>query len=117
MTETMIETISTNGSVCDAAALRRGEIGGLRRASDLLCLWRVCGNAICRRARSCRGRAQLCAKRNCGAVPPPVRDFFLSFLAAKSVGVTFEDFRDEMEGRDETEAFFAWRKACVASRR
>ena len=50
-------------------------------------------------------------------MPPPVHDFFLSFFAAKSVGVTFEDFRDEMEGRDETEAFFAWRKACVASRR
>jgi hypothetical protein len=49
-------------------------------------------------------------------VPPPARDFFLSFLAAKSVGVSFEDFRDEMEGRDETEAFFAWRKACVARR-
>jgi hypothetical protein len=45
------------------------------------------------------------------------RDFFLSFLAAKSVGVSIEDFRDEMEGRDETEAFLAWRKACAARSR
>src|SRR5512144_2397779 len=102
MTETTIEANSAI-SASDAALLRRRETCGLRRASDLLCLWRVCGNAICRRARSCRGRAQLCAKRNSGAVPPLVREFFLSFLAAKSVGVTFEDFRDEMEGRDETE--------------
>src|SRR5512146_1599669 len=107
MTETTIEANSAI-SASDAALLRRRETCGLRRASDLLCLWRVCGNAICR-----RGRAQLCAKRNSGAVPPPVREFFLSFLAAKSVGVTFEDFRDEMEGRDETEAFFAWRSACA----
>jgi hypothetical protein len=112
----MIETNGA-GSARDAETALRSEIGDLRRASDLLCLWRVCGNAVCRRARSCRGRAQLCAKRNCGAVPPPVRDFFLSFLAAKSVGVSFEDFRGEMEDRDETEAFFAWRSACGARRR
>jgi hypothetical protein len=115
MTETMIET--SNAGLPRDAEIRLRETCGLRRANDLLCLWRVCGNAICRRARSCRGRARLCAKRNNGAVPPPVRDFFLSFLAAKSVGVSFEDFRDEMEGRDETEAFFAWRKACGAPRR
>jgi hypothetical protein len=50
-------------------------------------------------------------------VPPPVREFFLSFLAAKSVGVSFEDFRGEMDGRDETDAFFAWRQACSERRR
>jgi hypothetical protein len=116
MTEAMIETISETPAR-DADAARRREIEGLRGANDFLCLWRVCGNAVCRRARSCRGRAQLCAKRNTGAVPPPVREFFLSFLAAKSVGVSFEDFRAEMEGRDETEAFFAWRKACAERQR
>jgi hypothetical protein len=103
MTETTTETTA-----------RGREIEGLRRASDLLCLWRVCGNAVCRRARSCRGRARLCARRNGSAVPPPVREFFLSFLAATSVGVDFEAFREEMEGRDETDAFFAWREACSA---
>jgi hypothetical protein len=114
----MSETaISTNDSASDAALPRRRETCGLRRASDLLCLWRVCGNAVCRRARSCRGRAQLCAKRNSGAVPPPVREFFFSFLAARSAGASFEDFRGEMEGRDETEAFFAWRSACLARSR
>jgi hypothetical protein len=116
MTGTTIET-NIGMSPSDAALPRRREIEDLRRASDLLCLWRVCGNAVCRRARSCRGRAQLCAKRNAGAVPPPVREFFFSFLAARSAGVSFEDFRGEMEGRDETEAFFAWRSACRARSR
>ncbi len=109
-------TISTNDSASPALSRRR-EIEGLRRASDLLCLWRVCGNTVCRRARSCRGRAQLCAKRNAGAVPRPAREFFFSFLAAHYAGASFEDFRDEMEGRDETEAFFAWRSACAARSR
>ena len=116
MTQTMIEANSTI-SPSDAALVRRREVESLRGANDFLCLWRVCGNATCRRARSCRRRAHLCAKRNSGAVPPPVREFFFSFLAAKSVGVDFEDFRDEMEGRDETEAFFAWRSACARSPR
>ena len=116
MTEAMIET-NSEIYAREADAMRRRNVEGLRRASDLLCLWRVCGNAVCRRARSCRGRAQLCAKRNTGAVPPPVREFFLSFLAAKSVGVSFEDFRGEMDGRDETEAFFAWRSACAERQR
>jgi hypothetical protein len=46
-----------------------------------------------------------------------VREFFFSFLAAKSLGVSFEDFCGEMDGRDETEAFFAWRRACVERQR
>jgi hypothetical protein len=116
MTETMIEANSAT-SASDAEAARRREIEDLRGANNFLCLWRVCGNAACRCARSCRGRAHLCPKRNEALVPKPARDFFFSFLAAKSVGVSIEDFRDEMEGRDETEAFLAWRKACAARSR
>jgi hypothetical protein len=111
MDETMI---GTNGDAEDAEAARRHVVESLRRANNLLCLWRVCGSAACRRARCCRGRAHLCAKRNDGLLPKPVRDFFLSFLAAQYAGVCFEDFIDAMEGRDETKAFFAWRKACAA---
>jgi hypothetical protein len=115
MTETTIGTDAISAD--DTEASRRRVIEDLRRANNFLCLWRVCGNAVCRRARSCRGRAHLCGKRNDGALPPPVRDFFLSFLAAKYAGVSFEDFRDKMEGRDETDAFFAWRRACAARSR
>ena len=73
-------TIGTNGAVSDAESWCRHVVEELRRANNLLCLWRVCGSAACRRARCCRGRAHLCAKRNDGLLPKPVHDFFLSFL-------------------------------------
>ena len=47
-------------------------------------------------------------------MPVAVREWFEEFLAAKSVRVPFEDFKDEIEGREETEAFFAWRAAAKA---
>jgi hypothetical protein len=109
--------IGTNGDAGDAEDARRRIVQDLRGANNLLCLWRLCGSAACRRARCCRGRAHLCAKRNDGLLPKLVREYFLSFLAAKYAGVSFEDFRDAMEGREETRAFLAWRKACEARRR
>lgn len=115
MTETTIETGACSAG--DAEAGRRHVVEELRRANNLLCLWRVCGSAACRRARCCRGRAHLCAKRNDGLLPEPVRDFFLSFLAAQYAGLSFDEFREAMEGRDETKAFFAWRRACAARSR
>ena len=115
MAETMCETRVTSAS--DAEAERRHVVESLRRANNLLCLWRVCGSAACRRARCCRGRAHLCAKRNDGLLPKLVRDFFLSFLAAQYAGASFDEFRDAMDGREETKAFFAWRKACAARSR
>jgi hypothetical protein len=87
----------------------------IRRIADMLCLWRLCGNAACRRARACRGRAQRCAKRNAGALPPGVRGFYTAFLAAKSCGVAFELFQEEMAGSPEAEAYFAW--VAAAKRR
>ncbi len=93
------------------------EAEGLRVLADLLCIWRLCGGGACRRARACRGRVHLCAKRNFPALPEGVRDFFLSFLAAKYAGVSFEAFREEMEGREETDDFFAWRAGATAARR
>jgi hypothetical protein len=98
-----------------AELTRRARIeAALRRASDLLCLWRLCGNAACRRARCCRGSAGTCARRNYGALPESVRAFHLSHLAARRAGVSFEQFRDDMDGKAETDAFFAWRRAAHA---
>src|SRR3972149_1860869 len=93
----------------------RSEAEALRWASNFLCLWRICGNAGARRARACRGRPYLCGKRNSGALPKGVRGFFELFLAAKLVGLPFEDFKEDMEGREEAEAFFAWCNAAKAS--
>jgi hypothetical protein len=86
----------------------------LRCAADLLCLWRVCGNAACRRSKSCRGNGHVCAKRNAALLPHPVREFFAAFLAAKHAGLSFDQFRADMERREETKAFFRWRRAAAA---
>jgi hypothetical protein len=104
MTETMIETNGTE-EACDMA--------DLRWANDFLYLWRVCGGASCRRARSYRGRAHLCFKRNKDVVPKGARLFFEKLLAAKSVGLPFEEFREDMEYEEETIAFFAWRRGAL----
>jgi hypothetical protein len=92
----------------------RNDVKSLRWASDFLCLWRVCATARCRRARSCRGSALTCADRNRAVLPPLVREFFIFLLAAKSVRLPFERFWEDWEGRPETEAYFAWRKAAHA---
>ena len=97
----------------DRRESERGRGAGLGKQFSL----RVAGLCQCLlppRAKSRRGRPYLCGKRNSGALPKGVRDFFEAVLAAKLVGLPFEDFREDMEGREETEAFFAWRKAAVA---
>ncbi len=94
---------------------KRNDAEALRSVADMLCLWRLCGNAACRRARSCRGSVHRCGRRNFPALPEGVRDFFVSFLAAKHAGLSFETFKEEMEEREETDALFAWRRAAKAS--
>ena len=89
----------------------------LRWASDHLCLWRVCASAACRHARCCRGRANTCAARNYHILPQGVRDWFGFVLAAKLAEVSFEAFKAEMDGRKETKAYFAWRRAAHAKPR
>ena len=82
----------------------------LRRFANLFCHFLVCGNAACRRARTCRGRAHLCARRNHKLLPEGVREFFVALLAAKWAGLPSDQFKEDMEGREETEALFAWRR-------
>lgn len=89
---------------------RENDAEALRRFANLLCHFLVCGNAACRRARACRGRAHLCARRNHPLLPEGVREFFVALLAAKWAGLPFDRFKEDMEGREETEAFFAWRR-------
>ena len=101
--------------ISDGRMAREAE--GLRVLADMLCIWRLCGSARCRQARACRGSVHLCARRNFTVLPEGVRDFFLSFLAARHAGLSFETFRAEMEGREETDALFAWRAGARASRR
>jgi hypothetical protein len=98
----------------DDTSGRRDAAADLRWGSDLCCLWRVCANAKCRRARACRGRVHTCAKRNYGLVPQGVRDVFEALLVARWSGLPFEDFKDDIEGTEEADAYFAWRRAASA---
>jgi hypothetical protein len=91
---------------------KAGDLAQLRRIAGLMCLWRLCGNAACRRAKACRGRPRACARRNVAALPPEVRGFFEAFLAAKACGVPFPEFREKMAGTGEAEAYFAWAGAA-----
>jgi hypothetical protein len=70
----------------------------MRSGANMLCLWRICGNAACRRAKSCRGRVHLCGPRNYKLLPEGVRGFFELFLAAKYAGIAFDDFKEERGG-------------------
>ena len=104
-----VDTVMT----IESGGTSTSETADLRRAADLLCLWRLCGKASCRRYRTCRGRAHVCAKRNSVLLPASVREFFAAFLAAKRAGLSFDQFRADMEQREETKAFFAWRRAAA----
>lgn len=95
----------------------RSEAEALRRFANMLCLWRLCGNAACRRAKSRRGRSHRCNQRYFPFLPEAVRDWFECFLAAKYVDMSFEAFKEEMEEREETEAYFAWRRGPKGARR
>jgi len=90
-------------------AVKDTEEQALRYWSNFLALWRVCGNARCRRAKCCRGRALLCGRKNSRNIPPSVREFFVAFLAGKRYGVPFEEFCEDMELRPCTRDYFAWR--------
>jgi len=83
----------------------------LRRIAGMLSLWRLCGNAACRRAQACRGRPHRCAKHS-AALPEGVRAFLVAFLAARSCRIPFEAFQEEMAGSAEAEAYFAWAAAA-----
>ena len=89
----------------------------LRLIGNALCLWRLCGNASCRRARACRGRPQLCGRRNYLLLPEGVRDWFELLSQAKEEGLSFEEAMDWLGGSAEEEAFRAWVAAVKASLR
>jgi hypothetical protein len=83
----------------------------LRHAANTCAYWRVCANAKCRRAKCCRGSAFTCGRRNHALIPPLVREYFISMLAAKWAGLPFETFQADMRGSEEAAAYLAWRNA------
>jgi hypothetical protein len=56
---------------------------GMRRWGAVLKLWRLCGNASCRRARACRGDVDRCFAANFPLLPDGVRDFIDGLAEAR----------------------------------
>jgi hypothetical protein len=50
-----------------------GDTSGLRWASNMICLWCLCANPACRRARACKRDPRQCLKRYSPLVPEDAR--------------------------------------------
>jgi hypothetical protein len=79
----------------------------LRRIADMLSLWRLCGNAACRRAKACAAGRIVAPS---GTSPPslPASAASSRRFSPRSRRLGFETFQEEMAGSLEAEAYFAW---------
>lgn len=82
---------------------------------NILGLWRLCGDAACRRARACRGDALVCFPRNINLLPQGVREWFTALGEAQADGLTFDEAMRSLEDTPESEAFEDWSAAVAAS--
>jgi hypothetical protein len=74
----------------------------LRFAVDRICLWCVCGDQRCRRAKACRGDVRACAQL---AV-----DWLAAIDGEKRAIPDFAAIERQIETADELRAYRAWRK-------
>ncbi|MGA7456468.1 MAG: hypothetical protein WBW51_03950 [Methyloceanibacter sp.] len=90
-----------------ANGTRRSREDALRFGADRICLWLLCGNVACSRARACRGDARVCAGLVC--------DWLEELDREKRARRSFEDIESRLETAAELGAYRAWRKAlkCV----
>ena len=80
----------------------------LRFGADRICLWRLCGNAVCLRARACRGDARRCAGL--------VLDWLEALEEEKRARPSFAAIERQLETMEELRAYRAWRKALECLR-
>lgn len=84
-----------------------------RTYGNLLCVWRLCGNAACLRARRCRGDGSGCLNRCLPLLPEPVRDFLAGLGAAQKAGLTWDEALDEFA--EEWDALGEWNAVVAES--
>jgi hypothetical protein len=87
-----------------------------RLIADLYCIWRLCGRAECRRARTCRGTPEDCLGRCMPLVPEDARMWVVALMQGKELGETFEQAQAAMPP-ELNEAFDAWRAAVLGNGR
>ena len=85
----------------------------LRWTSDMLCLWGLCANAKCRRARQCRGEPSDCMTQYEPIVPENAYEGALLLREFKEIGMSFGDACEECP--DEVEAIYQWAMLVMSS--
>ena len=85
-----------------------------RLIADLYCIWRLCGRAACRKARTCRGTPEDCLKRCMPLVPEDARMWVVALMEGKEFGEPFEVALAEVP-KECTQAFDAWRAAAMGN--
>jgi hypothetical protein len=76
----------------------------LRFGATRLCLWRLCGKAACRRARSCRGDARVCLGL--------LGDWLAALEEEKRHRAGFAPLASEPATLAEARAYLAWRETA-----
>jgi hypothetical protein len=79
----------------NAAARRAGETQALRWIADMLCLWGLCANAACRRARKCKREPRDCLARTIPLVPEEARDGVAALLDRLRLQLSHDEVRDD----------------------
>lgn len=68
-------------------------IPALRWTSNMACLWGLCRNPACSRARQCRRDPRFCLSRCAPLVPDAVRAGVAFMLDGKQQHISYEDLR------------------------
>jgi hypothetical protein len=85
-----------------------------RWIAELYCLWRLCPRSSCRRAKACRGDAQICMS-GLALVPPDALDFIACFEDARDDGLSYAEMIDACA--EEIATLESWRAQVERSLR
>ena len=77
----------------------------MRFGADMICLWCLCDQADCRRARACRGDVRLCGLR--------VAEWLEAIGTHREAEPGFFEIEMRLETKAELRAYHAWRKALA----
>ena len=86
----------------------------LRTASNLLCLWALCGKPACRRAQQCKRNAAGCLARYAPLAPEDARLGALAVLQGARDGVGIDEVRRHVPG--DVAAWESWTAQVHAAR-
>jgi hypothetical protein len=73
----------------------------------MLCLWGLCANAACRRARKCKREPRDCLARTIPLVPEEARDGVAAMLDGRRLQLSYDEVRDDAP--EEVAAVEEWR--------